>query len=86
MATITGGELLARCLAAEGVRFAFGLPCPELDPLLAAFEGNGIRLVPVGVKSISSDGRSAPPFSVLFTEAKRLAVSIWLSSAMTIQP
>jgi len=47
MATITGGELLARCLAAEGVRFAFGLPCPEVDPLLAAFESNGIRLVPV---------------------------------------
>ncbi len=27
--TTTGGELLARCLAAENVRFAFGLPCPE---------------------------------------------------------
>jgi len=47
MANITGGELLARCLAAEGVRFAFGLPCPELDPLLAAFEANDIRLVPI---------------------------------------
>jgi acetolactate synthase-1/2/3 large subunit len=47
MTTITGGELLARCLAAENVRFAFGLPCPELDPLLAALEGNGIRFVPV---------------------------------------
>jgi acetolactate synthase-1/2/3 large subunit len=47
MAEITGGEVLARCLASEGVRFVFGLPCPELDPLLAALEGHGIRLVPV---------------------------------------
>jgi len=47
MATLSGGELLARCLAAEGVRFAFGLPCPELDPLLAACEGRGIRFVPI---------------------------------------
>jgi acetolactate synthase-1/2/3 large subunit len=47
MGTITGGEWLARCLAREGVRFVFGLPCPEVDPLLAALEANGIRLVPV---------------------------------------
>jgi acetolactate synthase-1/2/3 large subunit len=47
MTSISGGELLARCLKAEGVRFAFGLPCPELDPLLAAFEENDIRLVPI---------------------------------------
>ena len=47
MATISGGEFLARCLAAEGVAFAFGLPCPELDPLLAALEPNGIRFVPI---------------------------------------
>ncbi|HSQ00315.1 MAG TPA: thiamine pyrophosphate-binding protein [Candidatus Dormibacteraeota bacterium] len=47
MADITGGELLARCLANEGIRFVFGLPCPEVDPLLAALEGNGMRLVPV---------------------------------------
>ncbi|MBW2281194.1 MAG: thiamine pyrophosphate-binding protein [Deltaproteobacteria bacterium] len=47
MAEITGGELLARCLAREGVRFVFGLPCPEVDPLLAACEENGIRFVPV---------------------------------------
>ena len=47
MTTITGGEVLARCLAQEGIRFVFGLPCPEIDPLLAALEGNGIRLVPV---------------------------------------
>jgi len=44
---ITGGELLARCLAREGIRFVFGLPCPEIDPLLAALEPNGIRFVPV---------------------------------------
>ena len=47
MSQITGGELLARCLANEGVRFVFGLPCPEQDPLLASLDGNGIRLVPV---------------------------------------
>jgi acetolactate synthase-1/2/3 large subunit len=47
MADITGGEFLARCLASEGVGFVFGLPCPEVDPLLAALEGNGIRFVPV---------------------------------------
>jgi acetolactate synthase-1/2/3 large subunit len=30
---------------ADGVRFVFGLPCPEVDPLLAAFGDIGIRLV-----------------------------------------
>jgi len=47
MAKITGGELLARCLEGEGVRFVFGLPCPEVDPLLAALESHGIRFVPL---------------------------------------
>jgi acetolactate synthase-1/2/3 large subunit len=47
MAEITGGELLARCLANEGVKFIFGLPCPEIDPLLAALENYDIRLVPI---------------------------------------
>ncbi len=47
MAEINGGELLVRCLANEGIRFVFGLPCPELDPLLAALEKHGIRFVPV---------------------------------------
>lgn len=47
MSPITGGELLARCLANEDVRFVFGLPCPEADPLLANLEANGIRFVPV---------------------------------------
>ena len=51
---MTGGELLARCLAVENVRFAFGLPCPELDPLLAALEGNGIRFVPVRHESAAA--------------------------------
>jgi thiamine pyrophosphate-dependent acetolactate synthase large subunit-like protein len=36
MIEISGGEVLARCLASEGIRFVFGLPCPEIDPLLAA--------------------------------------------------
>jgi acetolactate synthase-1/2/3 large subunit len=44
---ITGGELLARCFAAEGVRFVFGLPSPEIDPFLAALGAQGIRHVPV---------------------------------------
>jgi acetolactate synthase I/II/III large subunit len=47
MSTITGGELLARCLANEGVRFVFGLPSPEVDPLLAQLAVHDIRLVPV---------------------------------------
>jgi len=46
-AQITGGELIVRCLAAEGVRFAFGLPCPEIEPILAVLDEYGIRFVPV---------------------------------------
>ena len=47
MAEITGGELLARAVANEGVKFVFGLPCPEIDPFLAALDSNGIRFVPI---------------------------------------
>ena len=47
MTEITGGEVLVRCLANEGIRFVFGLPCPEVDPLLAALERHDIRFVPV---------------------------------------
>jgi acetolactate synthase-1/2/3 large subunit len=47
MTEITGGELLARALANEGVRYVFGLPCPEIDPLLAALEASGIRFVTI---------------------------------------
>jgi len=47
MAEINGGELLVRCLANEGIRFVFGLPSPEVDPLLAVLEAHGIRFVPV---------------------------------------
>lgn len=46
MADVTGGQLLARCLANEGMRVVFGLPSPEIDPFLAALEPHGIRLVP----------------------------------------
>src|SRR5262245_7855561 len=46
MAELNGGALLARCLANEGVRLVFGLPSPEIDPLLAALDEHGIRLVP----------------------------------------
>ncbi len=45
MGEINGGELLARCLECEGVRFVFGLPCPEVDPLLAALEAHQMRFV-----------------------------------------
>lgn len=47
MGDITGGELLARCLANEGVKFVFGLPSPEIDPLLAQLAAHDIRLVPI---------------------------------------
>jgi acetolactate synthase-1/2/3 large subunit len=47
MTEITGGELFARALAAEGIEFLFGLPSPEVDPLLAQLPEHGIRLVPV---------------------------------------
>lgn len=47
MTTITGGELLARALANEGVRFVFGLPCPEIDPFLVTLADHKIRFVPV---------------------------------------
>jgi len=47
MDLISGGELLARALANEGVKFVFGLQCPEIDPFLAALEPNGIRFVPI---------------------------------------
>jgi len=47
MGEITGGELLARCLDAEGIEFIFGLPSPESDPLLAVLADHGMRLVPI---------------------------------------
>jgi acetolactate synthase I/II/III large subunit len=45
--TISGGELLARCLKREGVHFVFGLMSPEVDPFLASLEENKMRFVPV---------------------------------------
>ncbi|HEY9159128.1 thiamine pyrophosphate-binding protein [Candidatus Binatus sp.] len=47
MSEITGAELLLRCLVNEGVKFVFGLPCPEVDPLLAKLEQYQVRFVPV---------------------------------------
>lgn len=46
MGMISGGELLARALANEGVTFVFSLPSPELDPILAGMEAHGIRQIP----------------------------------------
>jgi acetolactate synthase I/II/III large subunit len=47
MTEVTGGELLASAVANEGVKFVFGLPCPEIDPFLAALPARGIRFVPI---------------------------------------
>jgi acetolactate synthase-1/2/3 large subunit len=47
MTDVSGGELLARAVANEGVKLVFGLPCPEIDPFLAALDANGIRFVPI---------------------------------------
>lgn len=47
MSEITGGKLLARALQNEGIEFLFGLPSPEIDPLLAELEEHGIRLFPM---------------------------------------
>jgi acetolactate synthase-1/2/3 large subunit len=47
MSDITGGELLARALANEGVKLVFGLQSPEIDPFLAALDSNGLRFVTV---------------------------------------
>ncbi len=47
MTEITGGELFARALQAEGIEFLFGLPSPEVDALLVELKAHGIRLVPV---------------------------------------
>ena len=45
MTHVSGGELLARSLANEGIRHVFSLPSPELDPILAALDDHGIRQV-----------------------------------------
>jgi acetolactate synthase-1/2/3 large subunit len=47
MSTTTGGELLARALSNEGVKYVFGLSCPDIDPFLAALDDQGMRLIPI---------------------------------------
>jgi acetolactate synthase-1/2/3 large subunit len=47
MSQVTGGEVLARCLANEEIKLVFGLPCPEVDPLLARLDDHGIKFVPI---------------------------------------
>ncbi|HUY26724.1 MAG TPA: thiamine pyrophosphate-binding protein [Candidatus Binataceae bacterium] len=47
MSEITGAELILKCLVGEGIKFVFGIPCPEVDPLLAKLEQYGVRFVPV---------------------------------------
>jgi Thiamine pyrophosphate enzyme, N-terminal TPP binding domain len=67
MTEITGAELFARALQEEGIEFLFGLPSPEVDPLLAQLEAHGIRLVPVrheaaGVHMAEGLYKRQPPF------------------------
>lgn len=47
MGTINGGELFVKAMAAENLKFLFGLPSPTVDPILANLEENGIRFIPV---------------------------------------
>jgi len=47
MSEITGAELLLRCLVGEASGSFFGIPCPEVDPLLAKLEQYEVRFVPV---------------------------------------
>lgn len=47
MTEVTGGDLLASAMANEGVKLVFGLPCPEIDPFLAALSAHGMRFVPI---------------------------------------
>jgi acetolactate synthase-1/2/3 large subunit len=44
---IDGGELFVKAMAAEGIRFLFGLPSPTVDPILSRLEDNDIRFVPI---------------------------------------
>ena len=47
MSQITGGELLLRSLANEGVKFLFGLPCAEMDPVLDKLDDYNVRFIPI---------------------------------------
>jgi acetolactate synthase-1/2/3 large subunit len=40
-AVISGGELISRCLAAQGIRFVFSVDSERLSPILDSFEGLG---------------------------------------------
>jgi len=46
MAAMTGGELVAKCLAQEKVRTIFAVPDVSYNPILGSLKGHGIRLVP----------------------------------------
>ncbi len=43
--TITGGDIVARTLKAEGVETVFGIPDSSLAPLMNAFDTEGIRVI-----------------------------------------
>ena len=38
---------IRKCQFAEGVKFMFGLPCPEVDPISAKLDEYGVRFVPI---------------------------------------
>ncbi len=42
-----GGQLIARSIAAQGVRFAFTLCGGHISPILSGFKANGVRVVDV---------------------------------------
>jgi len=44
---VSGGALLAHCLASAGVRHVVGLPGAEFEPLLRALDAQRMRFVPV---------------------------------------
>jgi acetolactate synthase-1/2/3 large subunit len=46
MATITGGELLLKCLVQEGVRIIFAVPDASYNPVLGKLRAYGVRLLP----------------------------------------
>ena len=56
MGTINGGELFVKAMAAENLKFLFGLPSPTVDPILANLEDNGIRFVPIHHESANLAG------------------------------
>ena len=94
MTDVTGGELLARAVANEGVKFVFGLPCPEIDPFLAALDDNGIRFVPIrheaaGVHMAEGLYKTTGQVAIVLGNpgpAPQTCFPVWLQHAMKACP